>query len=127
MKTGRKKPSGLLVNITLGLICLFWLIPTIGLLISSFRTRDDVSSTGWWTIFPHREWFTIQKTTPSKDIDRNQPMTFSGITATFEEFRQGINTPDGHRVIWIGNKRGRNGTNSRTKMDDYITLNPAKL
>ena len=43
MKTGRKKPSGLLVNITLGLICLIWLIPTIGLLISSFRTRDDVS------------------------------------------------------------------------------------
>ena len=105
MKTGRKKPSGLLVNITLGLICLIWLIPTIGLLISSFRTRDDVLSTGWWMIFPHREWFTIQTTIPSKDIDRNQPMTFSGVTATFEEFRQGIKTPDGHRVIWIGNKR----------------------
>ena len=30
-----------------------WLIPTIGLLVNSFRSEEAVSSTGWWTgLFP---------------------------------------------------------------------------
>lgn len=31
------------------LLALLWTVPTIGLLISSFRPRDDVASSGWWT------------------------------------------------------------------------------
>lgn len=37
------------VHIALIAICLIWMIPTIALLISSFRDAQDVSSTGWWT------------------------------------------------------------------------------
>jgi alpha-glucoside transport system permease protein len=33
-------------------IAVFWTIPTVGLLISSFRPQADVQSSGWWT------WFT---------------------------------------------------------------------
>lgn len=101
----RRKSASLFVNLALGLICLVWLVPTFGLFISSFRTRDDVLTTGWWTIFPHREWSTVQTFNPSKSIDPNQPMTFAGVTATFEQFRLGVNTPDGKRVVWVGNKR----------------------
>jgi len=43
--------GGLIVKITLILLCLFWTIPTIGLLISSFRDEEAVSDTGWWTVF----------------------------------------------------------------------------
>jgi len=32
-------------------------------------------------------------------------MTLAGATGTFQEFRAGIETPDGRRVMWIGNKR----------------------
>ena len=32
-------------------MALAWFIPTLGLLISSFRTQDAVLSTGWWTVF----------------------------------------------------------------------------
>ena len=32
-------------------IGVMWLMPSLGLLISSFRTRDDILSSGWWTIF----------------------------------------------------------------------------
>ena len=32
-------------------------------------------------------------------------MQIAGATGTFEQFRVGVETPDGHRVIWIGNKR----------------------
>ncbi len=36
------------IHIALGLIALVWLVPTIGLLITSFRPRNDIAATGWW-------------------------------------------------------------------------------
>ena len=36
------------VHIALGVIALIWLVPTIGLLITSFRPREDIQVTGWW-------------------------------------------------------------------------------
>jgi alpha-glucoside transport system permease protein len=37
------------VHIILGLIALIWLVPTIGLLITSFRPAADMRASGWWT------------------------------------------------------------------------------
>jgi alpha-glucoside transport system permease protein len=36
------------IHIALGLVALVWLAPTIGLLITSFRPRSDIQSSGWW-------------------------------------------------------------------------------
>ena len=36
------------VRITVALLVILWLIPTVGLLVSSFRERDQISATGWW-------------------------------------------------------------------------------
>ena len=38
------------VHIVLGLIGLIWLVPTFGLLVTSFRPRSDIQATGWWDI-----------------------------------------------------------------------------
>jgi alpha-glucoside transport system permease protein len=38
------------------LIALVWTIPTFGLLISSFRPRELIQTTGWWTIFENWGW-----------------------------------------------------------------------
>jgi alpha-glucoside transport system permease protein len=37
-------------HIILGLIALVWLVPSIGLLVTSFRPSADMRSTGWWTV-----------------------------------------------------------------------------
>jgi alpha-glucoside transport system permease protein len=38
-------------HIILGLIALVWLVPSIGLLVTSFRPSADMRATGWWTVF----------------------------------------------------------------------------
>jgi len=38
-----------LVRLTLVIVVVAFLIPTIGLFVTSFRPRDDAASTGWWT------------------------------------------------------------------------------
>jgi alpha-glucoside transport system permease protein len=42
----RKVPT----HIILILICVIWLIPAFGLLVTSFRPFQDVNSSGWWTV-----------------------------------------------------------------------------
>ncbi len=39
------------VRITVALLVAAWLAPTLGLFVSSFRTRDQISVSGWWTAF----------------------------------------------------------------------------
>ena len=38
------------IHVVLALIGLIWLVPTLGLLVTSFRPRSDIQSTGWWDI-----------------------------------------------------------------------------
>lgn len=51
----RKRLSSLLVNIVLVILVAGWTLPTFGLLISSFRAREDVVSSGWWTVLTNPE------------------------------------------------------------------------
>ncbi len=58
---GTENPGGTLegwisklpVHIAVVTIAFLWTLPTIGLFVSSFRPADDLSQTGWWTVFQH--------------------------------------------------------------------------
>lgn len=41
------------------LLAVMWTTPTLGLLITSFRTQEDIQTSGWWTAFV-RPWFTMK-------------------------------------------------------------------
>lgn len=48
---GRLRPSRLLLNIALGAIALFWLVPTVSLAIISLRPESLFEISGWWKVF----------------------------------------------------------------------------
>ena len=47
MKDGRRRSIFSIVTMTV--LALLWTVPTIGLLVTSFRTREDQDATGWWS------------------------------------------------------------------------------
>jgi len=60
---GDVREGGWLIRITIIVIVLLWSIPTLGVLITSFRAEEFVNTSGWWTALAHPfeagEW-TIQ-------------------------------------------------------------------
>ena len=57
-KTRRR--GGWFAWITLAIVCFLWLVPSIGLLITSFRTQEAALTSGWWTVItkPFQDWTT---------------------------------------------------------------------
>ncbi len=41
----------ILINILILSLLIIWILPSLGLLITSFRTTAATSQTGWWTVF----------------------------------------------------------------------------
>jgi alpha-glucoside transport system permease protein len=105
MKRPGTRRASIFINTALVFSCFIWVIPTVGLLVSSIRMPDDLQTSGWWTAFPHLDQVTVSTIPIPAGLDTSGVMTIEGATGTFDEFRAGIKTPDGRQVIWIGNKR----------------------
>ncbi|WP_191017983.1 carbohydrate ABC transporter permease [Treponema zioleckii] len=54
-----KTKASSLVTFVLLTFCILWTLPTIGILVTSFRTADAASSTGWWKAFADIKSFTL--------------------------------------------------------------------
>lgn len=48
-----------LLHLAVILICVAWLVPTLGLLVSSFRPARAIATSGWWTAFSNPPQFTL--------------------------------------------------------------------
>ncbi len=105
----QKATSSVIVNGILIIICVMWLIPVIGVFVTSFRNSQDIFTTGWWTIFPHRGYVDSGEIKLDPSVDVNGKITIPGVKEqfTFEELRAGVTTPEGQKLTWFGNKRTR--------------------
>lgn len=43
------------LNLVVIVIAFMWILPTLGLFVTSFRSREAVRTTGWWTVFSKPE------------------------------------------------------------------------
>jgi len=48
---GNPAKAGWFARVALAVICVLWVVPLIGLFITSFRGEQEANSTGWWTVF----------------------------------------------------------------------------
>lgn len=103
---GSKLINGIIVNGILAIICLIWLVPTLGLFVSSFRAPSDILNTGWWDIFPHQEYQSSKQDQLTAGLPLDQPITVEGVTVTDDQLRAGYKLPDGRKIIWA-NRRSR--------------------
>lgn len=117
----QKLISSLTVNGILILICIIWLVPTLGVFITSFRQSGDIFSSGWWKVFPHQADVQSGEIKVDPAVDVNGPIEIEGVTATFEEWREGITLPDGRKLTWYGNKRTRTLIVSEQKWVGFST------
>lgn len=62
---GRKPAVVWALNISVVLLVALWLFPTLGLFISSFRTGDQITASGWWSaLFPAEQTMQIRVADP---------------------------------------------------------------
>jgi alpha-glucoside transport system permease protein len=41
--------TGWFPRVVVAILCFLWIVPTLGLLVTSFRTEEDALNSGWWT------------------------------------------------------------------------------
>jgi len=62
---GSKSSLTWAVHISVALLVFLWLFPTVGLLVSSFRTSDQIATSGWWkAMFPSVQNLQLRSAAP---------------------------------------------------------------
>ena len=75
-RTGRvakMKRAGWFARIALIVVCFLWIVPSLGLFVTSFRTADAALNSGWWTVVlhPFRDWTSQNYTDVLRDGGAN--------------------------------------------------------
>jgi len=116
-----KQKSAFWNNFILIVICVIWLIPILGILITSFRPSEDIFRSGWWQVFPHKENVEVERIVLPESVDLDGEFEILGKTATFDEFRNTVKLDDGRLITWYGNKRTRTAIISENRWVGFAT------
>lgn len=65
---GQKSTLSWAVNLSVIVLVVLWLFPTVGLLVSSFRTADQIATSGWWkALFPSEQNLVLRAADPDEN------------------------------------------------------------
>lgn len=70
--SGTKSSLVWAVHLSVLALVMLWLFPTLGLLVSSFRTSDQIATSGWWkAAFPSVQNLTLRAAAPETQVRRD--------------------------------------------------------
>ncbi len=76
---GTKSSLTWAVHISVVVLVLLWMFPTVGLLVSSFRTADQISTSGWWkAMLPSEQNQTLRTAPPDTQVEENGLYVIAG-------------------------------------------------
>ncbi|ASP21536.1 maltose transporter permease [Antarctobacter heliothermus] len=76
---GHKSSLTWAVHISVVLLVALWLFPTVGLFVSSFRTADQIASSGWWNaMFPTEQSLTLRTADPDAQVQQDGVYVIEG-------------------------------------------------
>lgn len=76
---GTKSSLTWAVHLSVLALVLLWLFPTTGLLVSSFRTSDQIATSGWWKAsFPSVQNLTLRTAAPDTQTPANGSFVIQG-------------------------------------------------
>ena len=108
---GTKSTLTWMVHLSVAFLVFLWLFPTVGLFVSSFRTADQISASGWWNaLFASEQNLTLRTAGPDAQAEVDGRFVIEG-----NLFGEG---GDADISVW--------GTSSRA-IDDYAAGDTAEL
>jgi len=75
---GRKSALVWVVHISVALLVALWLFPTVGLFVSSFRTTDQIASSGWWSALSTQERQVAPIRVSGEEVERDGAYVIEG-------------------------------------------------
>ncbi|WP_298935085.1 carbohydrate ABC transporter permease [uncultured Ruegeria sp.] len=76
---GTKPALRWVVHASVIFLVVLWVVPTLGLLISSFRTADQIATSGWWrSLFPSEQNLTLRSAAPETQVLENGVYVIEG-------------------------------------------------
>lgn len=76
---GTKSSLTWAVHLSVAALVFLWLFPTVGLLVSSFRTGDQIATSGWWkSAFPSEQNMMIRANSPEEQVQEGDIYVIEG-------------------------------------------------
>ena len=76
---GTKPALRWVVHASVLFLVVLWVVPTVGLLISSFRTSDQIATSGWWrSLFPSEQNLTLRSAAPETQVQKKRDVCDRG-------------------------------------------------
>ena len=124
---GKRPALAWAVNISAALLVLLWLIPTVGLFVTSFRDKDQIIQSGWWNAFFSSEQTERYRTDPASQVQDGALWVIEGValppTATEEDAAYVPHM----RAIFQRRPRRRGGSLASIRPEQHRLPGPRRL